>query len=578
MTRLAALLALLVATRAAGADCALEYRFDARWQAAEPRFEARLAFDAGERTETRVRISPEWGGVTDFHRGIANVRTEGDGASIAPDDGPNRWRLTHPRGARVVVRYDVVNAMPDVDGAGAMNHRDFYRNTLGATRFQVFGHGALVWPESLPDSEPVAACFEFSGLPAGWSFASNHQAGHRDGRASWRARISPQQVRASIFLGGDYRLHRRDIEGRPLWIALRGRWSFEDREFVDAAAKVVEAHRRFWNDFDFPHYLISLSPNRVPSGSTGGTGLDNAFAMHASADFAVRSRGFEHILAHEHLHTWVPGRLGTMGTDEAQRYWFSEGFTNYLTHRLLLRSGVWKLEDYVRALNEELRQYHVSPARDASNARVLADFWKDAAVQKIPYRRGEFFALHLAGRMAAKGRSLEATLRSLRLSAAQVPREMDGREADLAVSRFRSAVRSVLGEAAEADFAHYIEEGRPLPIGADFLGPCFSGKWVEKPVFELGFDPASLKARKLVGVVAGGPAERAGLRDGMELAGWSVHYGDADREAVVTVMQDGRARDVRYLPQSARRIPAPEFAVRPGAIEEAACKEWRAGG
>ena len=40
------------------------------------------------------------------------------------------------------------------------------------------------------------------------------------------------------------------------------------------------------------------------------------------------------------------------GAGEAAGYWLSEGFTNYLTHRLLLRAGVWTLRDYAAAMNE----------------------------------------------------------------------------------------------------------------------------------------------------------------------------------------------------------------------------------
>src|SRR5262249_24958113 len=159
-------------------------------------------------------------------------------------------------------------------------------------------------------------------------------------------RASPIAIRSAVYLGGDFRIHRREIDGRPLVIAMRGAWQFDDASFVDATAAVVRAHRTFWDDYDFPYYLISLLPNRFPRGASGGTGLDRAFAMHASSNFAVPGPVFENLIGHEDLHSWLPRRIGSMGANEVQRYWFSEGFTDYLNHRLLVASGTWSLEDY----------------------------------------------------------------------------------------------------------------------------------------------------------------------------------------------------------------------------------------
>jgi predicted metalloprotease with PDZ domain len=569
------LLAALAAPPAVAADCALDYRFKADWTGV-PRFEASVSFEASARTATRVRLASEWGGVTDFHRGIQRLRVEGEGASIAQDDAPNRWLVKHPPGGRVTVRYDIVNGMPNVDSASGMDHRDFYRNTLGATRFQVFGHAMLVLPEHLSDVEPVAACFEVSGLDPKWTFASSEVAGHRDGKASWRVVESPLHLRSSLMLGGDYRLHRREIAGRPLWVAMRGTWRFDDARFVDATTLVVQSHRRFWGDLDFPHYLISLSPNQVPSGSTGGTAVRNAFAMHASNDFAVPGAAFETILAHEHLHAWVPRRLGTTGKGEAARYWFSEGFTDYLTHRLLLATGIWTLEDYAAAMNDILRRYLGSPAVAYPNARVAEEFWTHRSTGRIPYQRGELFALHLARRLEPTGTTLDGVLRSLLLSREAMPREGGAME-DLAVNRLRAAVRQRVAD-IDADFEAFIEAGKPLPIGSDFLGPCFVGRVVEVARFEAGFDVDRLRddSRRVTGLDPGSAAERTGLRNGQFLYSWSIHGGNVERDVELRVVDDlGLLKDIRYRPIADQPLRLPQFDVKAGASKDPACGQWR---
>lgn len=556
----------------------MSYEFRADWEAQPRRFAARVSFDAGGRTQTAVRLSTEWGGVSDFHTGLREVSAASAGTSVAQAEIPNRWLVRHPPHGRVEVRYDVVNRVAHIDGETPLQMRDFYRNALGAGHFQLSGHGILMQPEPQRDSDPLDACLEFNGLPAGWSFASSDIAGQQAGRAAWKVRASPQRLRSSLFVGGDYRLLRRDIAGRPLWIALRGHWGFPDDKFADATAKVVEGHRRFWEDFDFPHYLVSLSPNRLPGGSTGGTALHHAFAMHASKDFSVRGPGFEHILAHEHLHTWLPRRVGTMGVNAvARHYWFSEGFTNYLTHRLLLRAGFWTLEDYARALNEELHQHFTSPAREIPNAQVQEEFWKDPVVQKVPYRRGELFAIHLDTLLAARGASLDEVLRKLKLPEASVPRELDAGPADLAVSRLREALRAILSESTDGELHRHIEEGRLPSVGEGFLGPCFAGRWVEKPVFDLGFDAAIVhRTWRLGPVAAGSAAEKSGLREGMQVQGWSYNSGHPDREVTLKLREEGGVREVKYLPIAAEGRQVPQFTVKAAAVADKACLAWSA--
>jgi predicted metalloprotease with PDZ domain len=568
-----ALVALLLCAQAHAGDCAIEYTFAADWTQSPRRFEVTLRFDAGPRTLTRLRLPAEWGGVTDFERGVRRVRAAEPGA-VTVGTEPRTWEVTHPAAGRVEVRYSIVNDVANIDAATPLAPRDFYRNALGASHFQLFGHGALLQPEHLADADPIAACLTFAGLPRQWTFASSHGQELGQGVASVRTTTTPQALRGAVYLGGDFRVHRRTIAGRPLLIAMRGSWSFDDARFVDSATAVVEAHRDFWKDFDFPTYLISLVPNRVRRGSTGGTQVANAFAMHASDDFAVPGPAFDHILAHEHVHTWVPRRLGTMGDGEAARYWFSEGFTDYLTHRLHVRAGLWQLEDYARVLNEVLFQYATSPARQAPNERVLKEFWTDATVERIPYLRGELLALLWAGRLSREGASLLAVLRSLRLDAARLPKESARRAEDLAVNRLRAALATHLGAAVvDADIAEHIERGRPFPVGEDFLGPCFSGSIVERARFELGFDLASFQTKKVAGLVPGSQAERAGLREGMELAGWSVQFGDVEREAVIRVSEAGTVRSIGFVP-AGERIAVRQFRARPEAMRDAACRRW----
>ena len=68
--------------------------------------------------------------------------------------------------------------------------------------------------------------------------------------------------------------------------------------------------------------------------------------------------------------------------------------------------------------------------------------------------------------------------------------------------------------------------------------------------FELGFKRESLAKQKVMGLVAGSAAAKAGLKEGDELVGWDVSGGDPDKEVrLVQVLRKPDIVTVSYLPR-----------------------------
>ena len=566
---------------AADDTCDLGYQIEAKWHETPRRFDVILSFDTDAKGEALLIGPKRWAGVDDFDKTILDVRVVGDGVSLMATES-NQWFLSHDSDQsngrkRVTVKYSIVNGVPNIDDdtpIGQPKH-----NTLAKDHFHLIGNGAFVGPRHLAGDAggARATCITFSGLPTGWSFASSFGVGQQSGVAKIRAPGGLNLIFNAVYLGGDYRILRREIEGKPLFMALRGAWSFADEKFADATATLVRAHRAFWNDFDFPHYLIALAPNRFVGTSYGGTGLHNAFTMHASPNFMVPGAQFDYLIGHEHLHTWMPRRVGSMGGNDQQlRYWFSEGFTNYLTHRLLLQSGLWSLHQYAESLNDVIAAYLTSPEVYASNERVLKAFWGNrGSVGYLPYQRGELLALRWANQLLRDGKSLEQHLQKLVAKAEPIPSGGNENPDFFATTRLRSALRADLGSAADADIETYIERGETLPMNEQFLGPCFDGKFQQRALFELGFESKSpLVEQAISGVIVGGQAERAGLRDGMTVKSWSSHNNDSTREITVTVTENDATRVIKFFPASAKTVRIPVFMVKADAATSAACAAW----
>jgi len=185
----------------------------------------------------------------------------------------------------------------------------------------------------------------------------------------------------------------------------------------------------------------------------------------------------------------------------------------------------------------------------------------DAAAQRQPYLRGHLLALRLdaAVRAASQGRrSLDDALRALLVADA-------GRPPAVSDSTIAAVVGREIGVArvrAEIDAAR---AGGAMYVPPSVVGACATARVEPRPRWEPGFDvDASLAARRLQGVRAGSAAERAGLRDGMSIAGASIWRGDATRSIELRVRADSAERQISYLPASDATVPVQVIAVPPG--------------
>jgi predicted metalloprotease with PDZ domain len=127
-----------------------------------------------------------------------------------------------------------------------------------------------------------------------------------------------------------------------------------------------------------------------------------------------------------------------------------------------------------------------------------------------------------------------------------------------------------------SDIVRHVIQGDTLVLPADTFGPCLIVGTVAIANYDLGFDlEASLSAgRVAVGVRAGGPAYKSGLRDGMRLVRRVAgRIGDPTLDTAWIVHADGRERTIRWKPagqdevmaqQLRRVVDTPEDAVACG--------------
>lgn len=521
-----------------------------------------LTLSADADGETRLRLPTEWGGGQRLWRFIRDPVVIG-GRLAKPDE--KTWVITSKPRVPLTVRYQVVSAY---DGSPPPDSPNYGQPIIGPDGFYLIGHTVFVTPLGRKGDKA-----RFS-----WDAAGSSLRLATDLSPLERAAMSIERIGPSVLVAyPDLITARRDVGGAPLTVAMRGQFGFSPEGFADMAARSIGAVRAFWGDGREP-FLITLVGQSAPQGWTSyrGTGLGDAFAVISTQN--TRLEDYRLFLTHEYLHTWNADRLGgaIKGPREPAGYWFSEGFTDYYARRLALRSGLVDLETFVTAWNEALEAYATSAAIDADNDQIVAKFWTDKAVQKLPYQRGALLAVLMDRKLTATG-GLDRVMLAMRDHAA---RQHGGRRTPAP-----EALVPIALSLASVDLAPELERfatrGERILLPPDAFGGCLTVETLKRPTYWLGLDLGETgKTRVITGVDPDGPAYAAGLRDGLKYLGrQGGKTGDSTVEIGLAIEENGKPRVARFLPRGPGEVTVQRIRLPPALTpdDRTACRKAVAG-
>ena len=508
----------------------LTYTFDPTVSPAGTVLHVTLRFKGSAEGSDTVEVPSQWAGET-LH-GITNLRTLSAETSLGGASSPDQKTVRHPPGRDVSLAYDIVK-----DWTGRFNFPLQFHAVLLPQYLEINGANALVRPD-ISSEAPVTVHFDWRKLPAAWVLATSFGADAVNDAGRCQSYSGPWiAVEDALFTAGDFRIRHFQIGAQPALLLVRGQWSFTDDDAVAAIQKAVGIVRDFWHDHDFPYYVVTLKPYDNDKGQSDGSAFTNAFWLYLSRQDPL-SVPVLATLVHETFHTWNPRRMGLLSnSDDHAIEWFREGFTQYYGYLLAYRAGLLQFSAYVDSLNRDLR---------------------DSPGSTNPYVRGRLIALWLDGQIrkySAGKSSLDNVMYDM-VSGASKPLTQ-ARILETAARYLSPDSQNQLAAAVE----HAVEPGARMPAAEDSLGACASGSIHEFATFDLGFDfTASEQAHKVVGVRPDGPADQAGLRDGQEMAGYSVYHDEPEKAAKITIRTGDTKKTIEYYP---RGKPQPIMQYKP---------------
>ena len=555
------LCAALLAPSAFAAGPAPSLRIELTPQAgtpASPGLQVRVAVDPGDAALGPLGLPVSLGPLANIAARVDGVRMH-DAAgevALAVSDGPadgllgSRQRLWTPQRqtrGEVTVDYTVAVSQETVPGP-IWDLRSEARGISGAARtFVLLPQDAREWR--------VAIDWNLSAYPRGAQALDSLPAAVRDGGT-----MSLEALRSTYLMAGDLHALPADLAGAtgPFRAA-----SPAQSPGYDQRAPLVwseQAYRQlggFFREPELPPFTTLFRTN--PLTDKSGSALPGALMSTMAVDLPREE--IEQLLVHEMVHVYLDGL--------EEQSWFQEGLAVVYEVRAPFMLGLFSSERYLAGLNDTLRTYYSNVRKDMPIAEAQAAFWTDARARMQPYSRGGMYFLVTNARLlhASGGRrSLHDAVRAF------LVRGRAGQPGGAAT--WVAMLEPEIGAHAQADFRALQDGGLLVPPEHAF-GPCFRREQMPMPVFELGFEIASLMQvpRVIRGLDPASPAARAGLREGDRIGnavGLDGQQSDPSKPIVLKVERDEGVVEIAFVPQGA---PFPGYRwVRSDVADGPACR------
>ncbi|KAJ3496426.1 hypothetical protein NLG97_g2666 [Lecanicillium saksenae] len=388
------------------------------------------------------------------------------------------------------------------------------------------GRLAVDAPDVLGGMGPAARTGRQAGTKASWSYGEGPGWTEQDETISL--------LLNSIFMLGPINSAREE-HGSAVSAVY---WFGELPEFLQPVKQfsrcmVPYAYSAFVDEME----IYSIFIRKALKGTGGHNFASSLLLKYSDERGAVGDADLISLLTHELVHNWL--YLGN-NPGEYQNMWYIEG-------NLILKNFICA--------------YYTNPLIDTPLREPETHFYSDPRAEWTPYMRG-FVYLLLVDALLRQAGIYSGTQNPIDNVVMSITRKNRGGSRATA-STWLQLLYPWLGvEVVDKDYQTVIDGG-VLKLNTSFKFPVaehlFSLTAVNQEVFELGFDPKSLRSRVVEGLLPGSRAAQAGLQNGDVAQHFStvgMYLLDFDRKVPFSVLRAGNDELItgEFWPRSFHKV------------------------
>ena len=508
-----------------------------------PQLKIKMTLKANPNGTTTLSFPSEAWGQEDLYNSLGSIHLLNVEGTVEKVADSSRIILMYPKDTeKLELEYFLKQ-----DFEGDITTSKIYRPIISKEYFHLFSHNMFMVPEKAEDNLDIA--LDWTAFPEKYSIHNSF------GSQEIEQFLKNQDMDlfgSAIFVGGDFRIFKGDIEGNQISLATRGEWiPFEDEDVFKVLEETLTYQRNFWNDHSQEYFTVTMQPFPQENGSSfQGTGLTNSFATSVSNNDQTEIGQMVYLFNHELMHNWIGHTI--KNDNEEEQYWFSEGFTEYYTFKNISSNNINGLggDYFIDELNRTIRDLYASSIGEAPNSEISYDnFWTNYEYSKLPYWRGALFAFYLDQKIQRTSdgkQSLDDVMH-------QIYADATSKEQKLTHAYFVGLMEGFWEGDFENVFQKHIVAGQKLDLVTlfDALG---LGYIPDSDIYELGFE--FTEDRKGIGsVVEGSKAWEAGVRQGDEVFSRSIWQGSIEHEVKLGLRRNGEELDISFYPVTKAAVP-----------------------
>jgi predicted metalloprotease with PDZ domain len=188
----------------------------------------------------------------------------------------------------------------------------------------------------------------------------------------------------SPIVAGSPSVYEFAVQGKPHYLVnFRERGVWNGPQAVRDLARISQAISTFWGTMPFERFYFF----NIIGGARNGLEHKSSTVMNIPLDATKTRDGYLDWLSlasHEYFHAWNgkrlrPIELGPFDYENevyTKSLWFVEGLTDYYADLMLVRAGVATLDEFLRALSQQIRALQSTPGRLEQSVEMASyDAW-----------------------------------------------------------------------------------------------------------------------------------------------------------------------------------------------------------